>query len=84
MPISAFPVNTRMVSSFSMRSHASRRAGEGVVDTACGGTAADRSCGTMAESARLKPISRPPVPLTNSRRDSGSLAAMIMRSSARR
>src|SRR5271169_6262472 len=59
-----------------MRSHASRRLGEGVA-TVSGDAAATRR-GKMPASARENPISKPPASFTNSLREIAVLGAMIL------
>src|SRR5580700_6192827 len=59
-----------------MRSHESRRLGEGTAIVS--GDAAAKTRGSAAESARLKPISKPPASFTNSLRETVILGAMIL------
>ena len=59
-----------------MRSHESRRLGEGAAMVS--GDAAAKTRGSTAESARLKPMSKPPASFTNSLRDTVILGAMVL------
>src|ERR1700674_463615 len=58
-----------------MRSHESRRLGEGAARVSGAATAKTR--GSTAESARLKPMSKPPASFTNSLRDTVIFGAMV-------
>src|SRR5579862_282538 len=76
-----------MIQSFPIRNHASSRLGEG--EATLSGEAAATRRGTIAESARLNPISSPPALLTNSLRDrfvwgAMTYALLFVESTARR